>query len=79
LKRIPSGVRRSYLDPRLRSQSRDLPECERTGGAARLMRIETSLRISGYPGVAAGFFLVAAAGGFGLLFQILRRDQPPPS
>ena len=43
-------------------------------GAAMLMRVETSFRILGYPGLAMIFFLIAAAGGLGLTFSILATD-----
>jgi ABC-type polysaccharide/polyol phosphate export permease len=43
-------------------------------GAAMLMRIETSFRIFGYPGLAIVLFLVAAGGGLALLVQILLHD-----
>jgi predicted unusual protein kinase regulating ubiquinone biosynthesis (AarF/ABC1/UbiB family) len=43
-------------------------------GAAMLMRVETSFRIFGYPGLAMIFFLVAAAGGLGLAVSILSTD-----
>jgi predicted unusual protein kinase regulating ubiquinone biosynthesis (AarF/ABC1/UbiB family) len=45
-------------------------------GAALLMRVETPLKIFGYPGLAMIFFLLAAAGGVILLFQILFHDEP---
>ena len=43
-------------------------------GAAMLMRIETSFRILGYPGLAMVFFLAAAGGGLWLVFEILVTD-----
>jgi predicted unusual protein kinase regulating ubiquinone biosynthesis (AarF/ABC1/UbiB family) len=43
-------------------------------GAALLMRIDTSFRIWGYPGLAMIFFLLASAGGLALAVQILRSD-----
>lgn len=46
-------------------------------GAALLMRVETSFRIFGYPGLAMIFFLVAAAGGLWLAFTILYYDEKP--
>ncbi|MGB9180532.1 MAG: AarF/UbiB family protein [Pyrinomonadaceae bacterium] len=46
-------------------------------GAALLMRVETSFRIFGYPGLAMIFFLVAAAGGLWLAFTILYYDERP--
>ena len=44
-------------------------------GAAMLMRVETSFRIWGYPGLAIIFFLVAAGGGIALLINILFYDR----
>jgi predicted unusual protein kinase regulating ubiquinone biosynthesis (AarF/ABC1/UbiB family) len=44
-------------------------------GAAMLMRVETSFRIFGYPGLAMIFFLVAAAAGLGLAFTIVFYDE----
>jgi predicted unusual protein kinase regulating ubiquinone biosynthesis (AarF/ABC1/UbiB family) len=44
-------------------------------GAALLMRVETSFRIFGYPGLAMIFFLMAAAAGVGLAFSILFYDE----
>jgi predicted unusual protein kinase regulating ubiquinone biosynthesis (AarF/ABC1/UbiB family) len=44
-------------------------------GAAFLMRIETSFRIYGYPGLAMLFFIAAAAGGCWLLINIFIQDQ----
>lgn len=44
-------------------------------GAAMLMRIETSWRILGYPGLAMLFFLAAAGGGLWLVVQILVTDS----
>ena len=44
-------------------------------GAAMLMRVETSWRILGYPGLAILFFLAAAGGGLWLTFQILLADH----
>ena len=43
-------------------------------GAAMLMRIDTSFRILGYPGLAILFFLAAALSGFALAFNILFND-----
>jgi len=43
-------------------------------GAAMLMRVETSFRIFGYPGLAMIFFLLAAAAGLALSFSILSTD-----
>jgi predicted unusual protein kinase regulating ubiquinone biosynthesis (AarF/ABC1/UbiB family) len=44
-------------------------------GAAMLMRVETSFRIFGYPGLAMIFFLLAAAAGLFLVFSILFYDE----
>ena len=44
-------------------------------GAALLMRVETSFRIWGYPGLAIIFFLFAAGAGIVLLFNILFYDK----
>jgi len=44
-------------------------------GAAMLMRVETSFRILGYPGLAIIFFLVAAGGGIALMLSILLKDE----
>ena len=44
-------------------------------GAALLMRVETSFRIFGYPGLAMLCFLAAAAGGCWLLVSIVVQDQ----
>ncbi|HEU0251577.1 MAG TPA: AarF/UbiB family protein [Pyrinomonadaceae bacterium] len=44
-------------------------------GAAMLMRVETTFRIFGYPGLAMIFFLMAAAAGLGLAFSILFYDE----
>lgn len=44
-------------------------------GAAMLMRVETSFRIFGYPGLAMIFFLLAAAAGLVLMFSILFYDE----
>lgn len=43
-------------------------------GAAQLMRVETSFRLFGYPGVAILCFLAAAAGGFWLVINIFIQD-----
>jgi predicted unusual protein kinase regulating ubiquinone biosynthesis (AarF/ABC1/UbiB family) len=43
-------------------------------GAALLMRVETSFRIFGYPGLAILLFLAAAVGGFCLVVAILASD-----
>ena len=44
-------------------------------GAALLMRVETTFRIWGYPGLAIIFFLAAAGGGVALLVNILFYDK----
>jgi ubiquinone biosynthesis protein len=46
-------------------------------GAAMLMRVETSFRIFGYPGLAMILFLLAAAAGLVLAFNILFYDKKP--
>jgi ubiquinone biosynthesis protein len=46
-------------------------------GAAMIMRIETSFRILGYPGLAMILFLMAGTGGAWLAFQIVTHDQSP--
>ncbi|HKE60796.1 MAG TPA: hypothetical protein VKB46_29020, partial [Pyrinomonadaceae bacterium] len=48
-------------------------------GASMLMRVETSFRILGYPGLAMIFFLIAAAAGLMLVFNILFYDEKPNS
>jgi predicted unusual protein kinase regulating ubiquinone biosynthesis (AarF/ABC1/UbiB family) len=47
-------------------------------GAALLMRVPTRFQLFGYPGLAMIFFLIAAAGGAWLLFDILIRDAKRP-
>jgi predicted unusual protein kinase regulating ubiquinone biosynthesis (AarF/ABC1/UbiB family) len=44
-------------------------------GAALLMRVQTHFLLFGYPGLAMICFLLAAGGGFGLLFNILWQDH----
>jgi uncharacterized membrane protein len=44
-------------------------------GAALLMRVETTFRIWGYPGLAIIFFLAAATCGVVLLINILFYDK----
>ena len=44
-------------------------------GAALIMRVETSFRIFGYPGLAMIFFLLAAAAGLILAINILIYDE----
>jgi ubiquinone biosynthesis protein len=46
-------------------------------GAAMLMRVETSFRIFGYPGLAMILFLLAAAAGLILALSILFYDEKP--
>jgi len=43
--------------------------------AAMLMRVETSFRILGYPGLAILFFLAAVGGGIALMVTILLSDR----
>jgi predicted unusual protein kinase regulating ubiquinone biosynthesis (AarF/ABC1/UbiB family) len=43
--------------------------------AAMLMRVDTTFRILGYPGLAILFFLAAAGGGVALMFTILLSDR----
>jgi len=44
-------------------------------GASQLMRVQTSFRILGYPGLAILCFLSAAAGGFWLVASIFVQDR----
>jgi ABC-type polysaccharide/polyol phosphate export permease len=44
-------------------------------GAALLMRVETSFKILGYPGLAILCFFAAACGGVLLILSILRYDR----
>jgi predicted unusual protein kinase regulating ubiquinone biosynthesis (AarF/ABC1/UbiB family) len=44
-------------------------------GASLLMRVETTFRIFGYPGLAMLLFLAAAAGGFWLVIGIYIQDR----
>ncbi len=44
-------------------------------GAAMIMRVETSFRVFGYPGLAMILFLIAGAGALWLAFQILANDR----
>jgi ubiquinone biosynthesis protein len=46
-------------------------------GAAMLMRVETSFRIFGYPGLAMIFFLIAALAGIILAINIIFYDEKP--
>jgi predicted unusual protein kinase regulating ubiquinone biosynthesis (AarF/ABC1/UbiB family) len=43
-------------------------------GAAMLMRVETTFKIFGYPGIAMIFFFIAAAAGMFLVFHIFFND-----
>lgn len=47
-------------------------------GAALLMRVETSFRILGYPGLAMIFFMIAAGGGLALALSIVLGDERVP-
>jgi predicted unusual protein kinase regulating ubiquinone biosynthesis (AarF/ABC1/UbiB family) len=44
-------------------------------GAAMIMRVETSFRLFGYPGLAMLLFVVAGSGGLWLAFDIVRHDR----
>jgi hypothetical protein len=44
-------------------------------GAALMMRVQTSFTLLGYPGIAMIFFLLAAAGGVGMVWSIVTRDR----
>jgi len=44
-------------------------------GSAMLARVDTSFRLFGYPGFAIVLFLMAAAGGVILFFQIIFKDR----
>jgi predicted unusual protein kinase regulating ubiquinone biosynthesis (AarF/ABC1/UbiB family) len=44
-------------------------------GAALMMRVETSFRIFGYPGLPTIFFLIAAIAGLSLVVNIMFSDQ----
>jgi hypothetical protein len=46
-------------------------------GAALLMRVETSFRIFGYPGLAMLFFLGASIGACLLVIAIVKSDRQP--
>jgi ubiquinone biosynthesis protein len=46
-------------------------------GAALMMRVDTSFRIWGYPGLPAIFFLLAAIAGLILVISILFTDEKP--
>jgi predicted unusual protein kinase regulating ubiquinone biosynthesis (AarF/ABC1/UbiB family) len=47
-------------------------------GAAMIMRVETSFKILGYPGLAIILFLIAAMGGLWLAFHIVSADRRAP-
>ena len=50
-------------------------------GAALMMRVESSFKLFGYPGLPVVFFLIAAISGLALVINILFRDvkaKPPP-
>ena len=44
-------------------------------GAALMMRVETSFKLFGYPGLAIIFFLIAAGGAIVLSYNILFHDE----
>ena len=44
-------------------------------GAAMIMRVETSFRVFGYPGLAMILFVVAGTGGLWLAFDIVTHDR----
>jgi ubiquinone biosynthesis protein len=44
-------------------------------GASLLMRVETTFRIFGYPGLAMLLFLAAAGGGLWLVIRIFEQDR----
>ena len=46
-------------------------------GAAMIMRVETSFRLFGYPGLAMILFLVAGSGALWLAFNIVQTDRAP--
>ena len=46
-------------------------------GAALMMRVETSFKIFGYPGLPAIFFLLAALAGMALVISIIFYDKHP--
>ena len=46
-------------------------------GAALMMRVETSFRIFGYPGLPTIFFLLAAFAGIILVLSIVITDEKP--
>ena len=46
-------------------------------GAALMMRVETSFKIFGYPGVPAIFFMLAAIAALILIVSIIFTDERP--
>jgi ubiquinone biosynthesis protein len=44
-------------------------------GAAMIMRVETSFRLFGYPGLAMILFIIAGTGGLWLAFHIITHDR----
>lgn len=44
-------------------------------GAALLMRVDTSFKLLGYPGLAIILFLLAAAGGVAMVIAVIRTDE----
>jgi len=48
-------------------------------GAALMMQVKTKFMIFGYPGLAIIFFIIAAIGGFALVFSILKDKLPKKS
>jgi ubiquinone biosynthesis protein len=46
-------------------------------GAALMMKVETSFRIMGYPGLPTIFFMLAAAAGIILIINIISHDKHP--
>ena len=46
-------------------------------GAALMMRVETSFKIFGYPGIAMIFFMIAAVASMYLILSILFTDEKP--
>ncbi|MGE5795417.1 MAG: AarF/ABC1/UbiB kinase family protein, partial [Ignavibacteria bacterium] len=48
-------------------------------GAALMMQVRTEFMILGYPGLAIIFFVMAAIGGFALVFNILKDRLPKKS
>ena len=45
--------------------------------AALMMRVETSFRLFGYPGLAMVCFLAASAGGVWMVWNVLWGDREP--